>query len=29
MLLQAIQMDPRFMEVFKELSGIDLQAMGE
>lgn len=29
MLLQAIQTDPRFMEVFKELTGIDLGAMGE
>ena len=29
MLMQAMQMDPRFMEVFKELTGLDLGAMGE
>jgi stress-induced-phosphoprotein 1 len=29
MLMQCIQMDPRFMEIFKELTGIDLQSMGE
>lgn len=29
MLMQMIQMDPRFMEIFKELTGIDLQAMGQ
>lgn len=29
MLMQVMQQDPRFMEVFKELTGIDLQAMGE
>ena len=27
--MQAIQVDPRFMEVFKEMTGIDLQQMGE
>jgi len=29
MLMQAMQMDPRFMEVFKELTGLDLGKMGE
>ena len=29
MLIQVMQMDPRFMEVFKELTGLDLGAMGE
>ena len=29
MLIQMMQMDPRFMEIFKELTGIDLGAMGE
>jgi len=29
MLMQMIQMDPRFMEIFKELTGIDLMEMGK
>jgi len=29
MLMQVMQMDPRFMEVFQELTGLDLGAMGE
>ena len=29
MLIQVMQTDPRFMEVFKELTGLDLMAMGE
>lgn len=29
MLMQAMQVDPRFMEVFKELTGLDLGKMGE
>lgn len=29
MLMQAMQMDPRFMEVFQELTGLDLRSMGE
>ena len=28
MLMQAIQMDPRFMEIFKELTGLDLMDLG-
>lgn len=28
MLMQVMQMDPRFMEVFQVLTGIDLEAMG-
>jgi len=27
--MQMIQMDPRFMEIFKELTGIDLMEMGK
>jgi len=27
--MQMMQMDPRFMDCFKELTGIDLMAMGE
>ena len=29
MLMQAMQMDPRFMEVFTELTGMDLGKMGQ
>lgn len=29
MLIQAMQTDPRFGEVFQELTGIDLAAMGD
>ena len=29
MLMQVMQSDPRFMDVFKELTGVDLMAMGE
>ena len=29
MLMQAMQTDPRFMEVFQELTGLDLRSMGE
>lgn len=29
MLMQVMQMDPRFMDVFKELTGIDLQDVQE
>ena len=29
MLMQAMQMDPRFMEVFQELTGLDLGNLAE
>jgi len=29
MLMQLMQMDPRFMDVLQELTGIDLNAMGK